>query len=88
MGSQPICIRTLVQGLYVAVRVDGLKRGLGRSNFWQAYACSGVGNLPLQVGQIHHIVVYEREVPNTRTGQVQRCGTAQAPNTYYQHAAG
>ena len=72
--------------LHLGVEVGhGLRQ---RGHLGLAHARRGVGNLALQVGQVHRIVVDDGDAPDTAGGQVQRCGCAQAACTQDQHVGG
>ena len=55
-----------------------------RGHLRLAHACRGVRDLALQVGQVHRIVVYQRETPHACSAEQQRHGGAQPPRADHQ----
>ena len=67
-----------------------LKVGSGRRrrgvDLGGADARGGVGDLALQVGQFHHIVVHDAEPADAGGGEVEHQRTAQPAGAHHQHA--
>ncbi len=59
------------------------RRGLGLAD-----AVGGVGDLALQVGQVHVVVIDQRDAAHAGTGQIQRHGRAQAAGADDQRMGG
>ena len=58
------------QGGYSCMGVERLQRGLGGFDLGRAHARGGMGNLALQICQVHRVVVYQGNVAYAGAGQV------------------
>jgi hypothetical protein len=69
------------------MRVDLSHRLARRIDLALSDARLGMGDLPLQVGQVDRIVVDQGDAADPRTGQVERCGRTQTAGAENEGAA-
>ena len=84
---QQCCIGAHGHGIDVATWVQGQHGGAGRVHLGLTNAFSGVGDLPLQVGQVHCVVVHQGDGAHARGRQIQSRCTAQAASPQHQGVA-